>query len=205
MRVECYGGVGVASNCYLLVDDACTQAILVDPSLTPAQLVATRAAPAPQLIAIVLTHVHFDHMLAVDEWRENGRVPLYVGAEDAAALGDATKNAYRLFYGIEKGTAAAECLLADGDRIMLGEEAIEVLSTPGHTPGSLCLYADGVLLSGDTLFAGSIGRDDLPGGNGTRLSASLARLMTLPEETEVYPGHGPVTSIGREKRYNPYL
>ncbi len=205
MRIECFGGAGVASNCYLLIDDAAAHAILVDPSVTPKELLAVRRSPIPPLTAIVLTHAHFDHMLAVDEWRENGRVLLCVGAEDAAALGDATKNAYRLFYGIEKGTDAAEHLLADGDRIMLGEEAIEVLATPGHTPGSLCLYADGVLLSGDTLFAGSIGRDDLPGGNGTRLSASLARLMTLPEETEVYPGHGPVTSIGREKRYNPYL
>ena len=205
MRVECFGGAGVASNSYLLTDDAGKQAILVDPSVTPAKLAAARREPLPPLMAILLTHVHFDHMLAVDEWRADGRVPLYVGTADADALGDATKNAYRLFCGIEKGTAPAEHLLSDGDRIMLGKEALAVLSTPGHTPGSLCLYASGILLSGDTLFAGSIGRDDLPGGDGAQLSASLARLMALPEETAVYPGHGPVTTVAREKRYNPYL
>ena len=205
MRVERYGGTGIASNCYLLTDDAAEHALLIDPSVTPEELAAARRVPIPPLTAILLTHAHFDHMLAVDAWRKEGSIPLCVGAQDADALGDANKNAYRLFYGTDKGTASAEHLLSDGERIMLGEEAVTVFSTPGHTPGSLCLYASGVLISGDTLFASSIGRDDLPGGDGTALSVSLARLMTLPEETAVYPGHGPVTSIGREKKYNPYL
>ena len=205
MRVERYGGTGIASNCYLLTDDAAEHALLIDPSVTPEELAAARRVPIPPLTAILLTHAHFDHMLAVDAWRKEGSIPLYVGAQDADALGDANKNAYRLFYGTDEGTAPAEHLLSEGDRIPLGDEALTVLTTPGHTPGSLCLYASGILISGDTLFAGSIGRDDLPGGDGARLSGSLARLMALPEDPAVYPGHGPVTSIGREKKYNPYL
>ncbi len=204
MIVERYGGTGVASNAYLVTDAGETAAILVDPSLSPAALRKERGRPLPPITAVLLTHVHFDHMLAVDAFRAEG-IPLFVGAPDALALDDGEKNAYRLFYGVDRGTGPAERLLSEGDRISVGGEGLSVLMTPGHTPGSLCLYAPGILLAGDTLFAGSIGRNDLPGGDGAALMRSLKRLARLPDETTVYPGHGPVTSIAREKQYNPYL
>ncbi len=205
MKIERYGGRGYESNCYLIVDDEETQALVLDPAIDFHTVFRQRGKSIPPVAAILLSHAHFDHMLEVDDWREKTGAPLAVHAADAPALGDGEKNVYRLFTGHDGGTAPAERLLAEGDVVRVGSEALTVLHTPGHTPGCICLYTPGILLSGDTLFAGDIGRADLPGGRASVLMDSLHRLGKLPPETKVYPGHGPMTTIEREKKYNLYI
>ena len=129
-----------------------------------------------------------------------------IHAHDAAMLSDPMLSGAALF-GYSQTETTPDRLLTDGETISLPDPALPftVLHTPGHTPGSICLYGQGVLFSGDTLFAGSIGRMDLPGGDEDQMQASLHRLMELPDGTAVYPGHGPATTIGEEKRNNPWL
>ena len=131
--------------------------------------------------------------------------PLWVGAGDADTIADPRRNLSGYFPGITPLTLTPDRLLQEGDTLSLGTETLTVLETPGHTPGCLCLYGDGVLLAGDTLFAGSIGRLDFPGGDAEAMKCSLVRLMSLPEDTKVLSGHGPATTIGREMRTNPYI
>ncbi len=199
MKITRFGGEGYAANGYAVQDDAATAAILVDPVVSPHAL-----SDLPPITAIVLTHAHFDHMLTVNEWRAYSGAPLAVHRGDAPALGNADLNVYRLFTGGEGGTTPAEILLDEGATLHVGEETLTVWHTPGHTPGSICLRGDNFLITGDTLFAGTIGRTDLPGGREQEMRASLGRLFALETEVTLYPGHGPATSIEREKKYNPY-
>lgn len=205
MKIECYGGYGYESNCYLVTDDGESEAIVIDPSVSPQRLSRARGRLLPPIGAIVLTHAHYDHMLCIDEWREKTGAPLFIHAADAAALSDGVRNVYRMFTGADGGTSPAERLLAEGDVITCGKEELSVLSTPGHTPGSICLAAGDILITGDTLFAHSIGRTDLPGGDGAAMQKTLTRLKNLPRDFTVYAGHGPKTTLSHEKQYNPYL
>lgn len=206
MKIECYGGQGYEANCYLLIDETGEHALVLDPSVDMQTVFRQRGSSLPHIEAILLTHAHFDHMLGVDSFRRQTSAPLAIHMADAPALGDPDKNVYRLFTGHDGGTAPAERLLREGDRVALGEESLTVMHTPGHTPGSICLYAPGLLFSGDTLFAGGdIGRSDLPGGREEELLVSLQLLAKLPPHTRVYPGHGPQTTIEHEKICNPYL
>lgn len=205
MRIECYGGRGYEANCYLIMDDSEAHALVLDPSVDFHTVLRQRGKALPTVEGIFLSHAHFDHMLAVDDWREKTGAPLAVHEADGAALGNGEANAYRLFMGRDGGTQPAERLLCENDTVCVGNERLTVLHTPGHTPGCICLYTPGILLSGDTLFDGCIGRSDLPGGQPSALMASLRALAKLPGETKVYPGHGPATTIEREKKYNPYI
>lgn len=205
MRVECYGGYGYESNCYLVTDEGEQHALLIDPSVGIQVLGRQRGRPLPQIDAIILTHAHFDHMLAVDEWREKTGAPLLIHTADAPALSDGVRNVYRMFTGKDSGTSPAERLLSEGDMIACGDETLRVLSTPGHTPGSICLAAGEILITGDTLFAHSIGRTDLPGGDPAVMQKTLSRLRDLPHDYTVYSGHGPQTTLSHEKLYNPYF
>lgn len=205
MKIECYGGYGHESNCYLVSDDKEAHALIIDPSVSYTALARARGRLLPPIAGILLTHAHFDHMLAVDEWRERTGAPLFVHEADAPALSDSVRNVYRLFMGIDGGTAPAERLLAEGDVIVLGDEELRVLSTPGHTPGSICLLSGDILITGDTLFAHSIGRTDLPGGDAAVMQRTLSRLRQMRDALTVYAGHGPRTTLAHEKQYNPYL
>ncbi len=199
MRVKRVGGEGYAANGYLLTDDGETAALLIDPVVSPADLPGI-----PPLSCIFLTHAHFDHMLTVNEWREKTKAPLAVHRAENHALSNAERNVYRMFTGGEGGTAPADILLNDGDTLQVGEETLTLLHTPGHTPGSACLVGDGFIITGDTLFAGTVGRCDLPGGNEALMRDSLRRLFRRPGDPILYPGHGPATTLDKEKRYNPY-
>jgi glyoxylase-like metal-dependent hydrolase (beta-lactamase superfamily II) len=182
------------------------EALLVDCAGEPAQILAVMQEHDLRLRTVVLTHGHMDHTESLGRLVQRTGAQVLVHARDAAMLHDPMLSGAALF-GFPHENVSPEVLLEEGATVSLPgtEVALTVLHTPGHSPGSLCLSGGEVLFSGDALFAGSIGRMDLPGGDEEQMMASLARLMELPDATTVYPGHGPPTTIGEERAHNPWL
>lgn len=184
------------TNCYLLGDEAAGQGAVVDPGGSFDLLWREMAASGLKFDKILLTHGHFDHTGAVEELRRAlGGVSVYLHAADAALLG-----ADRLFPALGETVPYGE-----GDTVAVGKLTLSVLHTPGHTPGSVTLAGEGLLFTGDTLFAGSMGRTDFAGGSGADMMASLKRLGELAGDWRVLPGHGEETTLDRERKCNPYL
>jgi len=194
------------ANGYLLWDDASGEAMVIDPDMTGGLLANTLKARELKLTGILLTHGHFDHIASVGKLRElYPEAKIYIHALDADKLTDAEKN-LSTWQGRVITAPGADVLLKDGDEIPLGEECLRVIHTPGHTAGSVCYSVPGRLFSGDTLFSMSVGRWDFPDGDGAALIAGInEKLMILSDQTQVFPGHGPATSIGNERLGNPYL
>jgi len=192
------------TNCYVLRAES-GQGLIIDPADDADAICSLVSREDITPVAVVLTHAHFDHMLAAGELRDRLGVPLYVGIGDAEALSDPIRNLSGWFSPNHPVSLSADRTLTEGDIIAVGETAWTVMETPGHTPGCICLLGDGVLFSGDTLFCGSIGRLDFPGGDLQQMVASLNRLIQLPPDTVVYSGHGEKTTIGQEIVGNPYL
>ena len=154
--------------------------------------------------AIVLTHGHFDHIGAAGELMAASGAPLLVHTADAASITSAEGSGGAPF-GFHMTAPEADGTLAEGDDITAGALTLTVIHTPGHTPGSICLLGGDRLFSGDTLFSGSIGRTDFVGGDMAAMRRSIARLASLADTVRVYPGHGPETTIARERRINPFF
>ena len=192
------------TNCYMVWDDA-RKALIIDPADDADTILNAVRQEGLTVVAVVLTHGHFDHMLAAESVCAATGAPLYVGRGDADAMTDPVRNLSGWFSDSKPVTMTEFRPLKEGDLLRIGEMVLSVLETPGHTPGCICLYSEGYLFAGDTLFRDSIGRLDFPGGNPNAMIESLRRLMQLPEDTLVYSGHGPTTTIGREMRCNPYL
>lgn len=191
------------TNCWLVGDGEGGPLVVIDPA-GDAETIRARIA-GRDVASVVLTHGHFDHLGAADEIRELTGAPLLVHADDAGAVTSAEATGGMLF-GFDHRTAAPDRTLEDGVVVRAGTLALEVIHTPGHTPGGICLFGGGHLFSGDTLFAGSVGRTDFPGGDARTLRRSIGeRLTPLPDETVVHPGHGPDTTIARERRLNPFF
>lgn len=193
------------TNCYILADDNSKNAILVDAPASADLILQLLEENDYELQEILLTHAHFDHILALAEVKQRTGAPVSVHMDDAPFLEDTALNLAHYINHIWQ-PISYDKLLRDGDVIRLGNERIQVLHTPGHTPGCVCFLIGNTLISGDTLFRRSIGRVDHPGGNlQQEIQSVLEKLMPLPDYTEVYPGHGPSTTIGEERRENPYL
>jgi glyoxylase-like metal-dependent hydrolase (beta-lactamase superfamily II) len=192
------------ANCYLVACEKTGKAMVIDPGGDPAAVIQTANRLKLAIELIVNTHGHIDHMAGNARLRQSTGAALFIGAGDGPMLGNPALN---LSSWVGNPVAMeADGLLADGDCITVGELTFTVIHTPGHSPGGICLHTNGAVFTGDTLFAGSIGRSDLPGGDGEQLMASLEhRLMTLSSDTVVYPGHGPSSTIASEKRCNPFL
>ena len=195
----------VSTNCYLIYDDARKNAVIVDPADNSAYLVekCRELGITPQ--AVLLTHGHFDHIMAADEVRSAFGCKIYASREEEKLLLDPGLNA-SVSMGGRQVSLHPDVLVQDGEVLDLIGMKWKVISTPGHTAGSVCYYleAEEVLISGDTLFAGSFGRTDLPTGSMSDIVRSIAeKLLVLPETTMVYPGHGDPTTISYEKNYNP--
>ena len=193
------------SNCYLALDDTMQNAVVIDPS-APVEAAVSTLGFLPRVQAILLTHGHADHFLSLRDWKEKTGAPVLIGKADAYALGNPDANCATLLGLGDFRQPEPDGMLSDGDEIALGSESLSVISTPGHSCGSVCYYAKGHLFSGDTIFAdGGVGRSDLFGGDEAVLYSSIGELLTLPSETVVYPGHGPRTTIGEQKPFHSYF
>ena len=197
----------VAANAYLVTDAATGATVVVDPGDDAPRLLAALEEAGLVPDGIWLTHAHFDHIGAVAELRETHPVPVRLHPADAPLYDNAEQQA--AWFGMRvRPPGVAPLDLADGERLALGETIFTVLHTPGHAPGHVAFHAPdaGVLFSGDALFRGSVGRTDLPLCDPAALERSLReRLMVLPDDTRVLSGHGPETTIGHERRTNPFL
>ena len=209
MKIDCLILGAFETNCYVLRDSAeVTDSLIIDPGLEAEKLIDFLEARKLNPLAVILTHGHADHIAGVSLLRESVQdIKVYVHKHDAKMLTESNRN-LSAFAGEPISAGPADVLLQDGDIIEQAGIKLQVLHTPGHTPGGICLYSDrdGIVFTDDTLFAESIGRTDFPGGSMSQLLKSIERkLLTLPEQTKVYPGHGPVTTISHEKAHNPFL
>ena len=195
------------ANCFILGCEESKEGVVVDPGGNPEKIIAAVTGLGLRITYVINTHGHFDHVGG------NGKVLAHTGAEflihgdDVRFLSMASNVAVK--YGVTaENSPDPDRLLVDGMIISFGKYQMSVLHTPGHTPGGCCLYiaGEGLVISGDTLFAEGVGRTDFPGGSHELLIESIrTKLLTLPETTRVYPGHGPSTTIGHEKRNNPFI
>lgn len=196
----------IGANCYVYGDEAAGEVVVVDPGDEPDRILAVLRRLGARVVAIVNTHGHFDHVQAVDPVRRATGAPFLIHEAEKEVLESGPARA-RVMFGIEvPPSPVPDGWLRDGDRIRAGSLELQVRHTPGHSPGGICLLGRGVVFTGDTLFAGSVGRTDIPGADYETLLASIKRvLLPLPDETVCYPGHGPETTIGEEKRTNPFV
>jgi hydroxyacylglutathione hydrolase len=196
----------LACNCYVVGDPATKEAIVIDPG-DDADLLATDIAEKGlRVLAIVATHAHFDHIVAAGRLRELTGAPFHLSPDDKPLLSWMQESG-RMFLGLElPPPPEVDTEAREGDVLVAGSVSLQVLHTPGHSPGSISLIHDEAVFSGDTLFAGSIGRSDLPGGDTeTLLTVIREKLFALPEHLPVFPGHGPPTSLEREMATNPFV
>jgi len=192
------------TNCYVIESQG--QALVVDPGDEPERILRFIKDLNATTTRIIATHTHFDHVLGVDGVRKATKTPFMIHRDDLPML-ESMQSRVRQFMGFEvPPPPKVDGYLKDGDFLELGDETIRILHTPGHSPGSISLSGDGYVLTGDALFNQSIGRTDLPGGDLETLVRSIReRLFRLDDETIVYPGHGPETTIGDEKLANPFV
>ena len=190
------------TNCWIVDDGKSGPAVVIDPAADASAILS--ALEGSPVAAVVLTHAHFDHLGATREVRAATGAPLLIHAEDAEHITSSVGTGGALF-GFDDHAPPADGVLAEGDVVTGGDLRLEVLHTPGHTTGGICLLGEGHLFSGDTLFAGSIGRTDFPRGDMSAMRHSIARLSSLPDDTRIHPGHGPESTIGRERRVNPFF
>lgn len=195
----------IMANCYILGCESTKEAVVIDPGDDADRILMTLSKSGLKVKYLINTHGHFDHVGANKRMKDVTGAQIAIHPEDEPMLGELSRSA--LMFGLSaENSPPADILLKDGDDITFGEITLKVIHTPGHSKGGICLYTKGHLFAGDTLFAGSIGRTDLPGGDyDTLISGIKAKLLVLDGQTIVYTGHGPETNIANEKRMNPFL
>ena len=205
MKIERYITGPLQENAYVLLDETTGKWAAVDPGYPEkALLEAVSRLGAENLEVILLTHGHVDHIGAVRQLQQISGAPVAAHEKECELLSSSELNLSAMLHQPMQIDQVA-MRLRGGDKLSVGSVQIEVLATPGHTEGGVCYLAEDVLFSGDTLFAGSIGRTDFPGGSHTVLMQSIASLLQLPEATRVLPGHGEATTLLEEHRQNPYI
>ena len=196
----------VYTNCYIAKNKETGEALIIDPADSPSKIELKVNAMGTRPVAVLLTHGHFDHIMGVEAVREKYQIPVYACRQEEEMLREPSVNMTD-----QMGKSCSirpDVFLDDLQVFEAAGFSIQMIHTPGHTKGSCCYYLkeEGVLFSGDTLFCGSVGRTDFPGGSASQIRDSLHRLLAaLPDDTSVYPGHDTSTTIGYEKRYNPFV
>jgi hydroxyacylglutathione hydrolase len=203
--VKIFPGEMFETNCYIIGDPETREGIIIDPGGEGERIAEIVGECALIIKYIINTHAHFDHIGANQFLKETFGAKILVHSLDAEMMKNPELN-LSACTGKEVINLIADGLLEDGEKIKFGKTVLEVLHTPGHTPGSICFLTHNEIFTGDTLFAGSVGRTDLPGGSQCQLIRSIAKkLKPLPGSLAVYPGHGPVTTMDAEKKVNPYM
>jgi hydroxyacylglutathione hydrolase len=204
VRIESRTVGAFEENTYLAIDESTKRAVLIDPGAEPDRLIEMVRESGAVLEAIWLTHAHLDHVGGIIGVRRTWNVPVYLHQADLPLFLRA--DAQAAVYGVPfEQPEDPDYHIADGDTLSVGSVDFTVLHTPGHAPGHVAFLHGNIMLGGDLLFAGSIGRTDLPLADPARMEESLARICELDDDTIVYPGHGPATTIGRERATNPFL
>jgi glyoxylase-like metal-dependent hydrolase (beta-lactamase superfamily II) len=203
LAVDCLELGPIRTNCYLVrTGDGAEEAVVVDPSGDAPRLQLELAGLGARCVGILVTHTHWDHLLAVAELAEGAGAPVWAPRAERERLSEPATAGHR----VPVRAHDPEHLVGGGDAVAVAGIDFEVVAVPGHTPGHVAFYADGALFSGDVLFAGSVGRTDLEDGDWEQLLASIRMLMErYPPETVVYSGHGPETTLGQELARNPFL
>jgi glyoxylase-like metal-dependent hydrolase (beta-lactamase superfamily II) len=192
-------------NCYLFGCRQTNEAVIIDPGDEPENIMAKVAQRQARIKAVIFTHGHYDHLGALNEVRSAYQCPVMIHEAEADTITSPRAN-LSILTGEGLASEPADRLLTDGDLIDVGRLSLQVMHTPGHSPGGICLLYDKILFGGDLLFLTSIGRHDLPGGSYQQLEDSiLNKVYKLPDETIVYPGHGDKTTVGFEKRHNMFV
>ena len=190
------------ANCYLAASDG--KALVFDPGDCAERIIETAKRNGLDITAVVLTHAHFDHIMATNELVELVHAPVYIHRGDLQALYEPSLNLSGLGAGVDYtiDKTIEVIALSEGDTVSVGSECFTVMSTPGHTPGSACFVCGDIIVTGDTLFAGTIGRTDFPGGDSGVMRRSLTRLRELSGDYTLYSGHGAQTTLERERKHN---
>jgi hydroxyacylglutathione hydrolase len=205
VRVHCLAVGPLMVNCYVAACPETGEAVAIDPGDEAPMILDLVKKEKLTLTQMLLTHCHADHVGGAKVLSEDTGVPLKIHQADRFLLDGAVDHGRLFGLEIDK-PPAPDGYLEEGDTIQFGGESLKVLHTPGHSPGGICFLGRGEVFVGDTLFAGSIGRFDLPGGSYDQLLDSIStKILTLDEDTAVYPGHGPATTVGREKQSNPFF
>ncbi len=204
MKVQTFVTGAFQENCYLVTDTDSGQAVIIDPGADGERLVDAVRRAKVQLTSVWVTHAHVDHIGGIAPIVRAFNVPVF--AHPAGRIMYDRGAEVAQLYGVPfESPPPPDRELAEGDTLAVGRLRFAVMETPGHAPGHVTIHGEGVAFVGDCLFAGSIGRTDLPLSDGRQLEASLARIATLPEATVVYSGHGPATTVGEELQTNPFL
>lgn len=196
----------LGTNCYLLGCEETKEGAVIDPGAEGERILAAAREAGIKIAYIINTHGHIDHIGANGIIKESTGAPVLIHKDDAPYLTEPGRN-LSLFMGSRDKSPEADCFLEEGDTINIGRTiTLTVIHTPGHTPGGICLKGEGFIFTGDTLFAGSIGRTDLPGGSYNQLiNAIKEKLFVLDDDLKIYPGHGPSSTIGAERVDNPFF
>ncbi|MDU7337989.1 MAG: MBL fold metallo-hydrolase [Clostridium sp.] len=206
MNIKTITGGLLEENCYILTDEETGLSAVIDPGFTSAKLdEVIRALPADKVALCLLTHGHFDHIDGVPRVKELTGCKVCISRPDAPCTSNPAISQGNMLPSIQHENFEPDQLLENQDIIELGSLKIRVLYTPGHTVGSCCFIVNDAIFSGDTLFSGSMGRTDLPTGNSRDMMESLKKLSNLEGDFYVFPGHGPATTLERERRYNPFM
>jgi len=193
------------TNCYVVYCQDSLECAVVDPGAEADRIFQLIARKSLKPALILNTHGHIDHIGANKDIKEKFNIPLYIHSADSPMLENVQQSEMAIFLGA-MDSPSPDHLLNDGDKIKVGKSFLQVIHTPGHSPGSVSFLGDGFLLSGDTLFFGGVGRTDLPGGSWKDMESSIKnKILTMPDEMIVLPGHGPFTTVGQEKRANPFI
>ncbi len=192
------------TNSYLIGDEETKQAVVIDPGDEGDRIMEMVKESGLKVNSIICTHAHFDHIGAAGDIRKETGAKIILHKEDLEGYGLAKEQAS--FWGFDLDELPQpDDFMEEGDDIKVGNLNFKVMHTPGHSKGSVSLYGEGILLSGDTIFQGSVGRTDFPGGSMEQLKTSFKRLLDLPEETKIFSGHGPETTVKREKKENFFV